>query len=365
MRRVLVGVLVLGCGSAPVASGDCPSDAIVVVTTDYQSTQVGWLTLAGQSRLLSGSQLGGDPALAMSVGRAFLLARDRDALFELDRCGRGTSTISTDRAGESTTDPQDLAVLPSGALFVSRYLSPSAISLSPAGAPSVVDLSSFDPDGHPNAGAVMSAILDGRSKALVVVGRLDDTATPYPRATKTGLLVIVDATTLQVEGSIDLGARNPFGAAWPTSSGSLWFAAPGDFSVSGESEAGVVRFDPVTRTASIIVSEVTLGGSVAQVAISPDGACGVAIVADASSVNRTWLTTFDAKTGALGATALGPTPGYDLRGLSFTSTAVLVGDRGHSVGSGYPVHVMSRASGCGLRLDHDVLLSLPAIAFGR
>ncbi len=364
MRSVCC-LLLLGCGTAPAASRDCPADAIVVVTTDYRSTQVGWITPSGGSGLFAGTELGGDPALALSAGRTFLIARDHDTVFELDRCGHGTSAFFVDRAGESNTNPHDLAVLPSGALFVSRYSSLSAIVLSPSGAPlSTIDLSPFDPIGIPNMDSVTSATLDGKPKALVVVARLDDSP-PIPRATKTGLLVIVDATTLQVEGAIDLGARNPFGAAWPTSSGALWFAAPGDFDVVGETEAGVVRFDPLTRTASIIVSEITLGGSVSQVAISPDGACGAAIVADASSVNHTWLTTFDAKTGALGKTALGPTPGYDLRGLSFTSAGVLVGDRSHRVGSGYPVHVMSRASECELHLDHDVLLTLPAIAFGR
>lgn len=365
--RWLLSLLFVGCASTPPATGECGPKAVVFVATDYQSTEVGTIERGRSPTVFSGTELGGDPVLATSAGRTFLVARDRDTVFELDRCGHGIATFSTDMHGESKTDPQDLVVLPDGSLLLPRYLVPTAIVLDPHGAPrKTVDLSSYDQDGNPNMAAAANVTIDGKPKALLVIGRLDDSVVP-PRATKTGELVVVDAATLAIEGVIDLGARNPFGQAWTDSAGAVWLAAAGDFASSADADAGIVRFDPKTKTAAIVVAETTLGGSTSQIAISADGVCGVAIVADASSINRTWLVTFDPRTGTLGKTVMGPTPGYDLRGLSWLAddSAILVGDRSHRSGLGYPVHVMTRAGTCELSPAEDIMLALPAVAFGR
>jgi hypothetical protein len=79
---------------------------------------------------------------------------------------------------------------------------------------------------------------------------------------------------------------------------------------------------------------------VADVAVS--GGCGAAIVAGPEkNVNPTRVVLFDATTGAVLGTVLGPTAGYDLQGLAWRGGALYVGDRRRGAG-GYPVHVFER-----------------------
>ncbi len=371
MRLTLLSFWFLGaivaCSSTPITSGDCPADATLVVLTDYSSSGVGTFERGGATpALFFGAQLGGDPVLARSGGRSFFVARDRSTLFELNRCGRGVATISTKMAGDpAQVDPQDVAVLPDGSLLVPRWLVPSALVIDAHGAPrKTIDFSSFDVDGNPNMSAATMTTLDGKPKALVVLERLDDTTSP-PRATRTGVLAIVDATTLEVQGSIDLGARNPFGHVIPQETGVLWFAAVGDFSSATDAQAGIVRFDPKTRDAKIVVAEAALGGSVVDLAFTRDGTCAVALLADASAVNRTWLVTFDPNSGAIGKTVMGPTTGFDLSGMAWLSDgSFVVGDRRQRPGMGYPLHVMTRSGVCELTAAEDIMMPMPPGAFG-
>ena len=83
----LAVVLACACSAAdpPRAPSACAADAVTVVATDYQSSGVGTISLSGAPpQLLFGSELGGDPALSISGGRAFFLAREgAGAIFEL------------------------------------------------------------------------------------------------------------------------------------------------------------------------------------------------------------------------------------------------------------------------------------------
>jgi hypothetical protein len=125
--------------------------------------------------------------------------------------------------------------------------------------------------------------------------------------------------------------------------GGIWLAEPGDFYAAGEAAAGVERFDPATSTSRLVVGEMALGGSVAEVAVA--AGCGAAIVADATAKNATSLVTFDAATGAV---AFGPvlaTDGFDLEGLAWVGKDLVVGDRSGTA-KGYAVHVLEAGAGC-------------------
>ena len=253
-------------------------------------------------------------------------------------------------------NPQDVAVDSTGAIWIARLPLPPVTATSvlvlAQSAVTAIDLSSFDSDGYPDASSIR--IVDGR--AFVALERLN----PYPASTQPSEIAVLDTATKTGVATIQLAGRNPFGLM-VESPGKLWLAEPGNFADAAEPDAGIEVVDTTTLKSSLLISETTLGASVAQVAIG--ALCGAAIVADSTSDNRTSLVSFtlDGKTMA---TALGPTTGFDLRGLVWTANGeLLVGDE-RSSASGFPVHVFSADGACALTPGADLSLpNLPAFAF--
>ena len=177
----------------------------------------------------------------------------------------------------------------------------------------------------------------------------------------------IDVASRAIETTIPLAGKNPFGI-FLQYEGAFWLAEPGDVDTANEALAGVERFDPQTSTSSLVVKESDVGGaSIMQVAIT--AGCGAAIVADPSPKNRTALVTFDPATGALFTTwsspAFGPTTDYDLQGMLWVGSVLLVGDRGATTSGKYPVHAFDLAPPCTLQKRPDtILLQLQPVAFG-
>ncbi len=371
MRRgaLFTCLTLLGCGSGGLGAtaNDCPADSVLVVVSDYdQTSEVGYLPLDGPPAVLGSSvALGGDPAFAVSGGRQFFLNRTTAAIFEvgLSPCGKGTHSFSALQAGEQpgNIDPQDVAVAPDGSLWIARFLTASQLVLGPGGAPlATVDLSFLDADGNPDASSVRIATSQGAPKAFFALGMLRGA-----RSTQPSLMAVVDLATRKVEGTVTLAGRNPFGLM-TEQGGNFYLAEPGSFDADHESDAGVERFSPATRTGSLLLRESQLGGSVVQVAIG-NGGCGAAILADATpNLNRTVLVTFDANSGQTTQTfsspSYGPTPGFDLTGLVWVDDRLLVGDR-RKVDAGYAVHTFYRGDSCLLGKGPDLFLPLPPVAF--
>jgi hypothetical protein len=352
MRRACVLFALAACGTTPAAppAGACgPRDALVVVS-DYTSSGVGAIALdgGGGADLSTGALLGKDPALATSRGRAFYVAREEGQVLELDpRCGRPTAQYGVnDPARAGSTNPQDVAVGPDGALWVPRFNVPSIAIVEGGKLSGTIDLSSFDDDGNPQA----SAIATFGTSAFVALERLDD---PQLLSTRPSWIVEIDLATRAVLGTTPLAGRNPFGTM-NVDGDVFWLAEPGNFDVAGEPGAGVERFDPKSKATRLVVLEADLGGSVVEVAVS--GRCGAAIVADArKGINATSLAAFDATTGAVVArTILGPSETFDagLRGLAWTGASLLVGDRARAA-DGYPVHRLDRDDACNLHVTRD------------
>ena len=346
-----------GTGSPTPSPSACGGIAALVAVSDYASSGVGGISLDGRGTLSVGVDLGQDPALTVSRGRAFFVARDSDVIFELDpHCGMPIKSYALhDPAYKRGSNLQDVAVAPDGALWVPRFNAPSSIAIvRPGGATDAIDLSPYDADKNPNASSIRIVDVAGVAKAFIVLERLDEAL----QSKQPSMMLRVDVATAKVEAAIALEGRNPLGLAFEAE-GALWLAEPGngDLTSSTEPLAGIERFDSATSTTKLLVHETDLGGSAVAVAVS--GTCGAAIVAGTTSANATSLVTFDAASGAvLSRTVIGPTPNYDLQGLAWVregnAQILLVGDRRATAG-GYALHALDRVGDCDLRARADAI----------
>jgi hypothetical protein len=352
-------VSLVACGQTATTS-TCPNGVVVVTTDEQAASGSGVLPLDGTPALVLGAS-GADPALATSAGRRFFVARDQDTIYELDSCGQTNPSkfFSARAMGETgPVDPQDVAVGPGGELWIARWNVPSVLVEGGGATPNVVDLSAFDSDGNPDIASV--AIVGGQ--AFVALDRLTAQSGGFV-SQQTSQVAVLDTTTFQLVQTITLKGRDPLGTM-KEAGGKLWLAdaASPDLSTPGDPHGGIEAVDPTALTSSMLISADTLGASVVEVAIGD--ACGAAIVADGTpNVNRTSLISFSLD-GTNVATALGPTDGFDLRGLAWSAGTLLVGDKRPS-GSGYPVHVFSATPpSCALAEGADLTLpELPALAF--
>ena len=354
---------VCGCGSVSSSpagkGGSCSGSTALVAVSDYASSGIGAVSLDGRGALSFGVDLGKDPALTVSHGRAFLVARDADLAFELDpRCGTAMARFALhDPARAGSGNPQDVAVAPSGALWVPRYNAPAAIAIVRTGAAiQTIDLSPYDADKNPNASSVRIVDVGGAAKAFVTLERLDDN--DLLKSKQPSQMLRLDVASALPETTIELEGRNPFGLPFEDD-GALWLSEPGNFDDAREPLAGIERFDTRSSTTKLVVHETDLGGSVAEVAVS--GKCGVAIVAGSErDVNPTSVVTFDAISGkVLARGVVGPTAGYDLQGLEWvpaegTARVLLVGDR-RRTDRGFAVHALDRVGDCDLRARPDAI----------
>jgi hypothetical protein len=347
-------IFLVACGSSP-APADCPSGPgfdLVFVGSDYSSSQAGGVSLDGRMAIKGSVDLGADPALALSAGRAFLVARDTDTIFELDpKCGTGIGRFSANDGTPTKVNPQDVAVAADGSVVVTRFGAPSLLVIGKDGARSAIDLSTLDAmDGNPEASGVVTI----GNRAFVALGVLDR-ATNF-RSTRPSLMAVIDVPSRTIERTVTLAGRNPFGSLG-VADGAIWLAEPGNFDRATEKDAGLERFDPQTMTTTLAMTEPMLGASLMQVVV--DGACGVAILADASSVNRTTAVVIDITRRRVVATLL-VTPGFHLQGLAMSATSLVVGDR-QKADAGYPLHVFKRLASCAFQTDHDVFVPAPPI----
>lgn len=333
------------CSSEPAAAPTCAAAEVLAVASDYSASAVGGLPSAALAR---GVDLGKDPQLTVSAGRAFCLARDLDKVFVLDgSCGTPLSSFSVhDLAPPGRpANPHDVAAAPDGTLFVALYAVGRIALVRDRKVVGGIDLSPYDADGNPQAESIRIVDVGGAPKAFVALERLDDA--DFPKSKQPSMMLRIDVATRAVEAAIELQGRNPFNPM-AEADGALFLAEPGDFDAADEERAGIERFDPATNASVLLVPERALGGSVADVAVA--SGCGAAIVAGPEkNVNPTSVVLFDPATGAVLATAMVKTPGYDLQGLAWRGGTLYVGDRRRGA-SGYPIHVFEReGSRCSVR----------------
>ncbi len=333
--------------SAPSASA-CPTVEVLAAASDAFQTSA-LCSVPGQC--IKGTELGGDPILASGHGRTFFVARDNDLVFELDpECGTPSQPLSVHALAKEgiPANPHDVASAPDGTLVVPLYNAAKIAFLKDGKLEPPLDIATYDPDdGNPQADAVRIVTIGGAAKAFVTLERLDDE--DKLRSTRPSQMLRIDVATRSVEAVIDLAGRNPFNAMGELG-GALYLAEPGNFDADAEDLAGIERFDTATSTSTLLVRERDLGGSVSELAVT-DG-CGAAIVAGPQpAVNPTSVVTFDPESGRVitsaASPALGPTPGYDLYGLTWRGRTLYVGDRRPGPG-GYTIHVLERTDDCRL-----------------
>jgi hypothetical protein len=357
-----LAICAAACSSNPsnATASTCTSsyDAIVAAS-DYSSSALGGCDLDGGAALpFVGVDLGQDPALATSGGRAFFIARQTDVVFELDpHCATPRAKYAaSDPTSAGYADPQDVAVTASGALWIPRFNVPTLLVLDATGnRVATVDLSSQDPDdGNPNMSAIHVDTIGGVEKAFVALERLDDHA--QFASIRPSSIVRIDVATRAVEAVATLEGRDPFGAIVEASN-AFFLAAPGNFDIADEKDAGIERFDPTTFTTTYLLGEAELGASATEVAVN--GSCGVAIVADPTpGVNATSLITFDADQGEPLTTTKNPllaTAGFDLAALAWRGDVLMVGDRRAATGGKYPIHLFDKSGACDLTERPDTI----------
>jgi hypothetical protein len=353
VRRVLALLIFLGCSSAaPVEpKTSCHGAEILVAASDYRTSLV-CAAPACDASATKGLDLGSDPMLAASAGRAFFLARDNDLVFELDAgCARPSKPINLHpfaprdpSTGETApANPHDVAVAPDGTLVIALYGAGKLAFVRGEAPIEILDLAPYDDvDGNPQPDAIRIVDVGGRSKAFVTLERLDDRGGLV--STRPSQMIRLDIASRSVDAVVELAGRNPFNPM-AEHEGALFLAEPGLFESANDPRAGIERFDTRTSTTRLLIDESALGGSVVEVAVG--SSCGVAIVAGPEKdVNPTSLVAFDPASGAVLGTLLAATPGYDLQGLAWRDRTLYVGDRRRGA-SGYPVHVFDDA--CALR----------------
>jgi hypothetical protein len=204
---------------------------------------------------------------------------------------------------DNGSNPQDIVVVSATKAYVSRLASADLLVVNPA-----------DPDGLPRRTISLAAFADDdglpEMARMEVVGpylfvaceRLTNFQPVNPSvvvvvSTEADTVVDVDPATPGTQG-IELAARNPFTAfavdpAGPPSTGGLLIGDAGAF---GALDGGIERIDPVgLRSDGLVVSEVALGGDIADIAW-PSSARAYAIAGDFDSQR---LTEWNPQTGAV------------------------------------------------------------------
>lgn len=338
-----------------VATGDPTSSALVAIDTAD-------LTLA----VRTGVDLGTDPVLVWSSGRAFWLSRDKTNLgFELDpSCGAPLRRfVLGDGPNPTSQNPQDLAVDRAGNFWVPRFGDGSLLVLAPDGHRAVLPLSGYDTwDGNPEPSAVAVTETPRGERAFVTLERIDRLTVPelHYVSTRPSSLLEIDTLSRQVIAEHPLRARNPYGSSL-VQDGLVVLASPGSFDRADEDDAGVETFDPASRESKLVVSEHLLGASVVEARLT--GPCVLAIVAGAiPNVNATSLVSWDRERSIpvySANTSPLRTPGFDLRGLFVDGTRMYVGERRASPDGRFPLHAFEVRPDCTLVAHPERDVHLP------
>ena len=153
----------------------------LVAMSDQSSSGVGAVAFGGTLTAFFGVDLGRDPQLSVSNGRAFMIARDTDTVFELSReCGEPMCRWSTRREGRAT-NPQDVAAAPDGSLWIPRFNEATVAVIDREGREArTIALPDLDGDGNPNASAIRIVTVGGAAKAFVSLGLLEFQDAQHP-----------------------------------------------------------------------------------------------------------------------------------------------------------------------------------------
>jgi len=196
----------------------------------------------------------------------------------------------------SATNPHDIAFVDDHKAYVTRLEVPDLLIVNPSAQPNCSDftigsinLSSLADDDH-NPDMDQMAIVDGR--LYVALERLDINRILRTPATN-GALAVIDTSTDQLIGDIELTGQNPFGATkgLTVRGGALYVSEPGYF---GRLDGGIERVDLDSQMAQgFVITEQELGGDITDFVLVSD-TVGYAIVGQPGFHNA--LVSFDLTT---------------------------------------------------------------------
>ncbi len=305
-------------------------DSIFLLETDSsrQTSGFGKINSDGCLSEVGDIAIGQDPAMVQLEKDFFLIARDLGTVSSIDPGSMSfISTFGVTNDNTFDSNPHDLAIDSNSNSWVARYDRNSIAILDSNHAwLRDIDLSLFaDADGMTEAESIR--ILDGR--AFISLENLDR-STWLPAGP--GKLIVVDTTSFNVETSVDLIGRNPFGImkTYLEDSSKLAIATPGDFESLNEND-GAEMVDTSTVSSTLILSESDLGGSVVELLVVNDHE-GYAIIAGTEhQVNPTWFVQFEPSTktitNILADSRTSESPGFYYSGIAVSGSNVLLGDR--------------------------------------
>lgn len=278
MRRILFTLYTLlfttlACSEAEKVGGLAPSKGVVIVGADYASgsgaVQVLSLAATVEGMSLSDSLVvtSSDPVARVFGQRAFVLNRflaDNVQVLDPTRNFAATAEYSLGNG----SNPHDVLQLSETKAYVTRYDHKfnDILVMNPAtgqelGTITLGDIAGLNPD-HAARPHLMALHDD-----LVYV-TLQNLSADFMSFAGTGLAAIVDPKTDRLVDAnpatpevdaIDLGVKNPGEVVGFEDA--LYVIASGSFSAADPaSEAGLVRIDPKTRQARLLVSGQDLGG---------------------------------------------------------------------------------------------------------
>jgi DNA-binding beta-propeller fold protein YncE len=212
-RRLCVLFLLAACSdssdqtTAPsFAAGD--TAFCVALGADYKNNVGSMAALALPSRTVTTDILhgaaSGDPVLRAFGKKLYVINRQAGNVTIVDTTNGSDWSVEAQFSTGATSNPQDVAVA-GNKLYVATYAGTGlqVWDLTTKTQTKMVDLSSYDPDGVPNAQSV--AVAGGF--AYVTLDLLD--ASPAPRGV--GKVVVVDTTNDTVKTALDLNYADPYG----------------------------------------------------------------------------------------------------------------------------------------------------------
>lgn len=273
MRKILyyTAVLVTACGddtSTVVVELPATDSALcVALGADYQNN-AGTMAVVGLPSLTVLKErvpaaISGDPVLRAYGDRLYVVNRTANNVTIIDPTTDPWAVESQFSTGPNT-NPQDLALAGDRA-YVPLYnvgeLQVWDLSRKNPAAPlTTVDLSSYDEDGAPNANSVVVV----GNRAFVTLDLLDTQMFPQPRGK--GKVVVIDTTTNQPVGALDLQYENPYDFMFPRQGG-LVVSTFADFSGT----QGCLEHISLGATPAVepcLVENAALGGTINSIAVA-------------------------------------------------------------------------------------------------
>ena len=351
---VALACVVVACSTVAAGPSACEDAQVYALYSDFRSfARVGSISKAGVATDVTGADLDTDVTLAVHDGRAFLLARNFDALLELSAgCGLPQRRISLrNTAASAPLNPQDAVQSQDGSLWVANYQTTPLMRISADGTRSAVSIDNLDDDGEPQATFVHRYQSPAREEIVTWFARLDNND-PNLAPKGPATIVYVDAKTRLETRRVTTQGWNLFGML-DVHGAFAYAAAPGSFADAMETNAGIERLAIDAGSSALLLHERELGGSPTAVRISGD--CAAVVVVDASEAKHSSLRSFDVRAPSTSLRiALGNTEGYDLLGLAWSNDVLFVGDRQNKQGR---VRRFTKSADCTLTESLTVIVT--------